>query len=93
MYVRNVADIGKLIRQARKKSGTSQSSLASRLGVSQPWLSEVENGKESAEIGMVLRVISLLGLELDLSDPRQTRRDRPILHDSAFPDIDKIVGS
>jgi transcriptional regulator with XRE-family HTH domain len=70
----------------------SQTALASRLGASQPWLSEVENGKESAEIGMVLRLISLLGLQLDLSDPRKSRPIKSTANDAHFPDIDKIVG-
>lgn len=93
MYVKTVADIGRLIREARTRSGMSQGALASRFGTTQSWISEIENGKETAEIGKVLKVLAYLGLELDLSDGRVRRQDvTPPAPDDGFPDIDDIVG-
>jgi hypothetical protein len=63
-------------------------------GVTARWLRDVEHGKPTAEIGLVLRVLSHLGIELDLSDlPDGPRRKRQTSsNDDDFPDIDDIVG-
>ena len=91
MLVRTAADMGRLIREARGRAGLSQGVLARRSGTTQSWISEVENGKETAEIGKVLGILAVLGLELDLSDPRDASRElRPVDVDD-YPDIDEIV--
>jgi transcriptional regulator with XRE-family HTH domain len=43
-----------------------QEELAALAGVGPRFLSEVENGKASAEIGKVLQVLHRLGLELSI---------------------------
>lgn len=91
MLVRTAGDVGRLIRDARGRAGLSQEALARRFGTTQSWISEVENGKETAEIGKVLGLLAFLGLELDLSDPRDARQaPRPAGFED-YPDIDKIV--
>ena len=93
MFVRTAGDIGRLIRDARMRAGMSQKALASRFGTTQSWISEVENGKETAEIGMVLRVLAFLKLDLDMSAASDRRPGRqPEGQDDSFPDIDDIVG-
>jgi len=92
MYVKTAGDIGRLIREGRTRAGMSQTELASRFGTTQSWISEVENGKETAEIGKVLKVLSFLGMDLDLSDRRDRRlTERPTPPDDRFPDVDEIV--
>lgn len=53
---------GSAIRQARTDRGLSQVELASRAGVGRPWLSELETGKRTAELGRALSVLSALDL-------------------------------
>jgi len=53
---------GSAIRRARKHQGLSQVELAARAGVGRPWLSELETGKRTAELGRALSVLSALGL-------------------------------
>ncbi len=48
----------------RRALGLSQSQLASQTGVSRKWLSEFERGKTAAELGLVLRLLNGLGLEI-----------------------------
>ena len=60
--VRTSRDLGAAIRRARHDSGLSQAELATRAGVGRPWLSEMESGKRTAEIGRILLVVSALGL-------------------------------
>lgn len=59
-------DIGSIIRAARKAQGASQADLAALCGVGVRFLSELESGKPTAELGKVLTVIQSLGLELSL---------------------------
>ena len=58
--------LGPLIRRIRKARGMTQTDLAMETGTSQRFISQVENGKDSAEIGKVLLLIRLLGFETQL---------------------------
>ncbi len=66
MRARTVKDIGLLIRDQRLKLGLDQRALAERAGVSRQWIVEVEKGKARAEVGLILRTLLALGLELDV---------------------------
>ncbi len=44
----------------------TQDELAAATGVGRKWLSQVENGKATAEIGLVLRLVGVLGWEFEL---------------------------
>ncbi len=92
MQVKTVGDLGRLIREARTRAGLTQTALARRFGATQSWISEVENGKETAELGKVLKMLSFLGLKLDLSDGNNRRLDhRTAQPEDDYPDIDDIV--
>ena len=62
--IRDVADLGRMVRDKRKAIGVRQADLAALAGVGTRFLSELENGKETAEIGRVLLVCRRLGLDL-----------------------------
>ena len=64
MIVSTPTDLGALIRQRRKMLGLSQDSLDALSGVSHKFLNEVEQGKQTAQIGKVMRVIEMLGIDL-----------------------------
>lgn len=57
--------LGKIIARARAQRGLSQAALASMLGSSQAWVSEVESGKPTAQLGKVLRALTALGVRLE----------------------------
>ncbi|MFT5207883.1 MAG: HTH-type transcriptional regulator/antitoxin HipB [Candidatus Omnitrophota bacterium] len=61
----NTKDLGGLIRHARKAQGISQDDLAGMSGVGRRFISELENGKETAEIGKVLLILGSLGIALN----------------------------
>lgn len=65
--IRTPRDLGATIRAARRERGLSQAELAAAAGVGRPWLSELEGGKRTAEVGLVLAVIGALDLELTLA--------------------------
>lgn len=64
MRIRTARDLGALIRDRRTSIGWSQQNLADRCGASKRWVVAIESGKAGAEIGMVLRALSALDLEL-----------------------------
>jgi len=56
--------LGQLIRKFRKNQNLSQQQLASLAGVGINFVSQVENGKETAHIGKVLKLAKMVEIEL-----------------------------
>lgn len=78
MIIRTVEELGMLIREARRKAGLSQAQLALKLNSTQGWISEVENGKATAAIGMVFKVLAALDVKLDAVTGDGTPRLLPL---------------
>ena len=85
MHIRTVRDIGTLIREARTQRGLSQAGLAKMINVTQAWVSWIENGKPTAEIGNVLLALTALGVEMDFRLPAPASAEGP---DSDAPPAD-----
>ncbi len=64
MLVTSIADLGAYIRQERREQRLTQSELAGLSGVGLTFISQLENGKATAEVGKVLNVLSVLGSDL-----------------------------
>ena len=64
MWAQSAAEIGKIIATARRHHQLTQAALARKLGTTQAWVSEVEHGKQTAQIGKILRALSYLGVRL-----------------------------
>jgi len=64
--ISTIGELGRIIRGHRKHAGVSQSDAAALSGVGTRFLSELERGKETAESGKVLRVLTRLGLEVTI---------------------------
>ncbi len=62
--IHTTKDLGREIRTRRKELGYTQSFLASYVGVSTSFLSELENGKETLQINKIMDVMSLLGMDI-----------------------------
>lgn len=62
--IRAVSELGRAIRLPRKAIGLTQTAVAQVAGVGNRFVSELERGKATAEFGKVLRVVSVLGLDL-----------------------------
>ena len=62
--VHDVDELGRLVREARKRQGIDQVAAAELCGVSPRWLGELERGKPTQRIGLVLQVLARLGLEV-----------------------------
>jgi HTH-type transcriptional regulator/antitoxin HipB len=68
MWAQSAAEIGRIVATARRHRKLTQSQLACALGVSQNWVSEIERGKGTARIGKILRVLSFLGVRLEVGE-------------------------
>lgn len=60
--------LGELLRRKRKAQRLTQGQVAEFCGVSVKFISEVERGKETAEIGKVLYLLTSLGIDLYADD-------------------------
>lgn len=66
MRIKTAGTLGELVRDQRKQHGWSQSQLAEKVGVSRLWVSQFENGKETVELGLVLKTLRELNLCLEV---------------------------
>jgi HTH-type transcriptional regulator/antitoxin HipB len=67
LLVNSINDLAAVIRGRRLSLGLSQEQAATRTGVSRQWVSELEKGKPTAELGLVLGVLDALELNLELT--------------------------
>ena len=67
MRVTDTASFGEALRQRRKELHYTQSFLSEFSGFSVSFISDLENGKQTAELGKALYLASLLGLDCTLS--------------------------
>jgi len=79
--VRDAAQLGSAVREARVRAGMSQTELAADSSVGRQWLVAFEAGdKASAPFDMVMRVLQVLDLNVTLDSsvitrpPRSSRR-------------------
>lgn len=61
--------IGRLIRTTRQSLGMRQDELASVANLSTRSLSNIENGKATAQLSLVLNTLSVLGIKITLTPP------------------------
>lgn len=73
MRIRTASEIALLVREARVRQSISQDELAARAGVSRKWVSELESGKDSVELGLALRALNVLGIGLRAEVPGADR--------------------
>ena len=86
MLIRTPADLGAVLRDRRKHLKLDQAAFAKRIGVSRQWVIEIERGHARAELGLVLRAIDALNIQLDANIDQSDQRRR-----SSSIDIDAIV--
>ncbi len=64
----DIKEIGRIVRQKRKSIGFTQVEVAGMCDVGTRFISELENGKHTLQMGKALHVISSLGLEITVVD-------------------------
>ena len=86
--IQSAEDLGRLVRAHRKGKGLTLETVSGLGNLSTRFLSEFERGKETAEIGKVLKALRTLGLDISVQPrgsaipsshnpyPTQTRSDK-----------------
>ena len=99
MQIRTPKEIGMLIRDQRKTRGWTQDTLAKKLDVSRLWVIQLEQGKETAQIGLVMRALNELDVPMQVHvktsadadaattarGPKRSRQASPVI------DLDRII--
>jgi HTH-type transcriptional regulator / antitoxin HipB len=62
-------DLGKIVRETRKKLGVTQKDLALTSGTGLRFVIDLEKGKETCQIGKALTILHTLGIRLALTPP------------------------
>ena len=68
MIIKDSGHLGRAIRAQRKSIGLTQLDAAGLCGVGERFLSELERGKPTVELGKVLQVLNRLGLRIILEN-------------------------
>ena len=76
--IKTAQDLGKLIRKFRKSQGLTLEKVAGLTNVGTRFLSELERGKETAELGKTLLILNKLGMVV-IIQPRSKLQSSPIL--------------
>ena len=66
MKITDVKEFGQAIRKRRKELSYTQSFLAEFTGLSVSFISDLERGKSTAELGKALYLANTLGLDVNL---------------------------
>jgi len=61
--------LGAAIRERRRRLGITQDDLAASIGVNRKVIGQLESGKETAHVGIVLRAARAVGLNVGV-EPR-----------------------
>lgn len=59
--IHNPAEVGVVARALRKSAGVRQDDLAATVGVSKQFATDVEHGKPTAQVGLLMKVLEELG--------------------------------
>ena len=75
--VHNPSELGRLASQIRSELGLRQSDVHAHTKLATRFIGEVENGKETAQIGKVMDMLESLGLELVIKSKSETAKVNP----------------
>ena len=64
--IQSVTEFGSVIREEHRRQNLTQTDLAEYCGVGINFVSEVERGKPTAEMGKALRLAEMLGLDINI---------------------------
>jgi transcriptional regulator with XRE-family HTH domain len=88
--------LGTAIKDLRQESGLRQKELASRVDVTQSYLSQIENDRKEPNLSTLRRIAQELGVSLPIlfflsMDEDDVRPDRKEAFDRFFPHFKNIV--
>ncbi len=70
-------ELGLLIRAVRRSSGVRIDDLAATAGLSKQFVQDVEHGKPTVQMGLVLKLLAELGMPLNVDIPTAAAQELP----------------
>ena len=67
--IRTCEAMGKRIRDLRRAQGVTQAQLAGLSNTGVRFISDLENGKETCQLGKILHVLATLGVDVSIQSP------------------------
>lgn len=86
MILRTAYELGQFVRDQRMAQGLTQAQLAEMTGVSRKWLIDLEGGKRTTDLSLVLRTMNALDIELEARSRQSADSAQPLAND-----VDDIV--
>ena len=68
MKINNAKAFGEMIKLKRKKLGYTQKYICEISGISASYISDLENGKSTIELGKAIYLANLLGIDVELKE-------------------------
>ncbi|MBO4808768.1 MAG: helix-turn-helix transcriptional regulator [Lachnospiraceae bacterium] len=68
MKVFDANTFGEVIKKQRKKMGYTQKYICEVSGISASYISDLENGKATIELGKAIQLANLLGIDVELTE-------------------------
>jgi len=87
MVNEKLRDIGKRIQRTRKDKGISQAALAEQINISTPYLSDIENGKVSYSVTILMDITEALQVSADWL----LRSNTPITNTIQLQEVSNIL--
>lgn len=88
--IQTADDLGRAIRARRTELGLDQGALARLAGVSRQWIVEIEQGKARAEVGLLLRTLHALRLDVTLRPAKASQPAREVFA-PGLVDLDALI--
>jgi transcriptional regulator with XRE-family HTH domain len=73
--IQSVADLGLALRAARRSGRVRLDDLAQIAGVSKQFVSDVEYGKPTVQLGLVLKLLAEIGATMSLNIPQEAQEE------------------
>lgn len=70
MKINDASEFGRAIRKRRKELGYTQKMVSDFTGFSISYLSDLENGKPTTELGKAIYIANLLGINILMEERR-----------------------
>jgi len=68
MKITNTKMFGEIVRDRRKKLDFTQKYICEVSGISASYISDLENGKATIELGKAIQLANLLGIDIELNE-------------------------
>lgn len=92
MAITTTSVLGEMIRSRRTTLGLRQQDLALAANVGIRFIVDIENGKETSQVGLVLRLLQALGIQLT-AEMSPAPAARPVHEESETFDPDNFTPS